>query len=113
VPPQPPARAYHRHLLFGLRHFPLHLRIFPRTRCAVPGTGEHGHGAVDSGVAGSGRPVCRVEAPARLNALLARVAGVIATQGPISVAQYMTLALHDPDSAYYAPRDPIGADFIP
>ena len=43
-----------------------------------------------------------------------RIAGLIAAQGPISVAQYMTLALHDPQSGYYATRDPFGAagDFI-
>jgi len=40
--------------------------------------------------------------------LKARIAGLIAAQGPISVAQFMTLALHDPDSGYYATRDPFG-----
>ena len=40
--------------------------------------------------------------------LKARIAGLIAAQGPISVAQYMTLALHDPQSGYYATRDPLG-----
>src|ERR1700743_2379106 len=46
--------------------------------------------------------------------LEARIAALIATQGPISVAQYMTLALHDPQSGYYATRQPFGAagDFI-
>ena len=39
---------------------------------------------------------------------------MIAAQGPISVAQYMTMALHDPEEGYYATRDPFGAggDFI-
>ncbi|MBV9549629.1 MAG: SAM-dependent methyltransferase [Alphaproteobacteria bacterium] len=43
-----------------------------------------------------------------------RIASLIAVQGPISVAQYMTLALHDPQSGYYATRDPLGkgGDFI-
>ena len=43
-----------------------------------------------------------------------RIAALIAAQGPISVAQYMTLALHDPESGYYATRDPFGraGDFI-
>jgi SAM-dependent MidA family methyltransferase len=40
--------------------------------------------------------------------LKARIAALIAAQGPISVAQYMTLALHDPQSGYYATRDPFG-----
>jgi NADH dehydrogenase [ubiquinone] 1 alpha subcomplex assembly factor 7 len=46
--------------------------------------------------------------------LKARIAGLIAAQGPIGVAQYMTLALHDPESGYYATRDPLGrsGDFI-
>lgn len=46
--------------------------------------------------------------------LKARITGLIAAQGPISVAQYMTLALHDPESGYYATRDPFGkgGDFI-
>ena len=43
-----------------------------------------------------------------------RIAGLIAAQGPISIAQFLTLALHDRAAGYYATRDPIGAagDFI-
>ena len=43
-----------------------------------------------------------------------RIASLIAAQGPISVAQYMTMALHDPQGGYYATRDPFGrgGDFI-
>ena len=44
-------------LLPGLWHLPLHLRILPRARRAVPGAGQHGHGAVDSRLAGGGRAV--------------------------------------------------------
>jgi SAM-dependent MidA family methyltransferase len=44
-----------------------------------------------------------------MNALGARIASLIAAQGPISVAQYMTMALHDRDYGYYATRNPIGA----
>jgi NADH dehydrogenase [ubiquinone] 1 alpha subcomplex assembly factor 7 len=49
-----------------------------------------------------------------MTALAERIAALIAAQGPISVAQYMTLALHDPEGGYYATRDPLGAqgDFI-
>jgi SAM-dependent MidA family methyltransferase len=49
-----------------------------------------------------------------MNALEARIAALIAAQGPISVAQYMTLALHDAEGGYYATRQPFGAagDFI-
>ena len=44
----------------------------------------------------------------------ARIAALIAAQGPISVAQYMTLALHDPEGGYYATHDPFGGkgDFV-
>src|SRR5258706_11952233 len=43
-----------------------------------------------------------------------RLAAGIAAGGPISVAQYMTACLHDPDFGYYATRPAIGAegDFI-
>ncbi|HXS05504.1 MAG TPA: SAM-dependent methyltransferase [Rhizomicrobium sp.] len=43
-----------------------------------------------------------------------RIAALIAAQGPISVAQYMALALHDSEGGYYATRDPLGraGDFI-
>lgn len=49
-----------------------------------------------------------------MTALETRIAALIAAQGPISVAQYMTLALHDPEAGYYATRDPLGrsGDFI-
>ena len=49
-----------------------------------------------------------------MNALAKRIAALIAAQGPISVAQYMTLALHDAEAGYYATRDPFGSkgDFI-
>ena len=48
------------------------------------------------------------------NALQERIAALIAAQGPISVAQYMTLALHDAAGGYYATRQPFGAagDFM-
>jgi NADH dehydrogenase [ubiquinone] 1 alpha subcomplex assembly factor 7 len=46
-----------------------------------------------------------------VNALGRRIAALIAAQGPISIAQYMTLALHDPQHGYYATRDPLGRDF--
>src|SRR5512143_868840 len=39
-----------------------------------------------------------------------RLTAQIAAGGPISVAQYMTACLHDPDSGYYATRPSIGAD---
>jgi len=43
-----------------------------------------------------------------------RLARQIAQTGPISVAQYMTAALHDPEDGYYATRPAIGeaGDFV-
>ncbi len=49
-----------------------------------------------------------------MNAPVARIARMIETHGPLSLAQFMTIALLDPDAGYYATRDPFGAagDFI-
>jgi NADH dehydrogenase [ubiquinone] 1 alpha subcomplex assembly factor 7 len=41
-----------------------------------------------------------------------RIAALIASQGPIALPEFMTLALLDPLAGYYATRQPIGADFI-
>jgi len=43
-----------------------------------------------------------------------RLAAQIAESGPISVAQYMTACLHDPQDGYYATRPALGAegDFV-
>lgn len=48
------------------------------------------------------------------NELSARIARRIRAEGPISVAAYMAMALHDPDHGYYRRRHPIGGqgDFI-
>ncbi len=49
-----------------------------------------------------------------MNDLGQRIARLIEAQGPLSVAQFTTMALHDPQGGYYATRDPFGArgDFI-
>ena len=49
-----------------------------------------------------------------MNALGERIARLIETQGPLSVAQFMTIALLDPVDGYYATRDPFGTkgDFV-
>jgi NADH dehydrogenase [ubiquinone] 1 alpha subcomplex assembly factor 7 len=41
--------------------------------------------------------------------LKARIAALIEAQGPMSVAQFMTISLLDPQHGYYATRDPLGA----
>jgi len=41
--------------------------------------------------------------------LKARIAALIEAQGPMSVAQFMTISLLDPKEGYYATRDPLGA----
>jgi len=49
-----------------------------------------------------------------MNALGQRIAALIAANGPMSIAEYMAIALHDPREGYYGTRDPLGAggDFI-
>ena len=42
--------------------------------------------------------------------LLDRLSAEIAADGPISVARYMTVCLHDPDDGYYATRPALGED---
>ncbi len=42
--------------------------------------------------------------------LLPRIAAEIAADGPVSVARYMDLCLHDPAGGYYAVRPALGAD---
>ena len=41
--------------------------------------------------------------------LKARIAALIEAQGPMSVAQFMTISLLDPKDGYYATQDPLGA----
>ena len=41
-----------------------------------------------------------------------RIAATIAAQGPISIVEFMAMALHDRRGGYYATRDPIGSDFV-
>ena len=43
--------------------------------------------------------------------LKSRIMALIEAQGPMSVAQFMSVALMDAQDGYYATRDPIGADF--
>ena len=49
-----------------------------------------------------------------MNALAQRIANTIAAQGPLSIAQFMTMAALDPQYGYYTTRDPLGAggDFV-
>ena len=49
-----------------------------------------------------------------MNALGERIVKLIETQGPLSVAQFMSIALLDPADGYYATRVPFGAggDFV-
>ncbi|MEQ1949996.1 class I SAM-dependent methyltransferase [Mesorhizobium sp. CN2-181] len=45
-----------------------------------------------------------------MTALKERIAGLIRTLGPISVAEYFSLCLSDPAHGYYMTRDPFGRD---
>jgi len=49
-----------------------------------------------------------------MNRLGERIAGLIRTAGPVSVADYMAICLFDPDHGYYTTREPFGAegDFV-
>lgn len=49
-----------------------------------------------------------------MNALAERIRTLIEASGPISVADYMTLCLSDPEAGYYTTRDPFGqgGDFV-
>ncbi|HEX4078783.1 MAG TPA: SAM-dependent methyltransferase [Rhizomicrobium sp.] len=44
-----------------------------------------------------------------MNALARKMARMIGTDGPLSIATFMTLALHDPQHGFYASRESIGA----
>jgi NADH dehydrogenase [ubiquinone] 1 alpha subcomplex assembly factor 7 len=62
----------------------------------------------DAGAAGAA--IVIVTAPS----LAATIAGRIRRAGPLSVAEFIAIALHDPAQGYYARRDPLGAtgDFV-
>jgi len=65
--------------------------------------------------AGGGRRIrlaCHM--PASPPGLAAKIARRIRRGGPLSIAAFMAMALHDPDSGYYARRDPLGSagDFV-
>lgn len=47
-----------------------------------------------------------------MNTLASRIAELIATEGPMSVAQYMALCQFDPKAGSYSARQTIGRDFI-
>lgn len=47
-----------------------------------------------------------------MNALKRKILALIEAQGPLTVAQYMAIALGDPEHGYYMRRDPFGRDFI-
>ncbi len=44
--------------------------------------------------------------------LRARLEALIAAEGPITAAQYMTMCLHDPQHGYYATRPGLSVDFV-
>src|SRR4029078_11449890 len=79
----------------------------------------HGHGALHSAGCRRRRSLCgrAITLPrprGDMNALARQIIRLILMQGPLSVAQYMAIALHDPAHGYYSARQHIGAigDFI-
>ncbi len=61
-----------------------------------------------------GPPPANADRAVTGNALATKIARRIRAEGPLSVAAYMALALHDPELGYYATRQPLGGagDFI-
>jgi len=47
-----------------------------------------------------------------VNALKRRIVALIEAQGPLTLAQYMAIALGDPEHGYYMGRNPLGRDFV-
>jgi len=47
-----------------------------------------------------------------VNALKRKIIAHIREQGPINIAQFMEMALGDPEHGYYMTRDPFGRDFV-
>ena len=47
-----------------------------------------------------------------MNDCAGHIRRVIAKAGPITVAEFMRIALADPHSGYYVRRNPISGDFI-
>ena len=47
-----------------------------------------------------------------MNALKRKILDLIEAQGPLTLAQYMAIALGDPEHGYYMRCDPLGRDFI-
>jgi NADH dehydrogenase [ubiquinone] 1 alpha subcomplex assembly factor 7 len=60
--------------------------------------------------------VCAQPAHARqretVNPLKEKILRLVRQTGPITLAQYMQMALLDPEHGYYVKRDPLGRDFI-
>jgi NADH dehydrogenase [ubiquinone] 1 alpha subcomplex assembly factor 7 len=58
--------------------------------------------------------VCAEQARQRetVNPLKEKILRLVRQTGPITLAQYMQMALLDPEHGYYVKRDPLGRDFI-
>jgi NADH dehydrogenase [ubiquinone] 1 alpha subcomplex assembly factor 7 len=69
-------------------------------------------GAAASGRGAGGAPASRVGVSA--SGLAEKIARRIRREGPLSLAAFMAVTLHDPEDGYYARRHPIGSagDFI-
>jgi len=59
-------------------------------------------------------PACRLVGAMSVPDLTERLVRHIRAHGPMTIAAYMAVALHDPDCGYYARRNPLGAcgDFV-
>src|SRR5262249_22530263 len=77
---------------------------------------QHGPAPEPAHVGGRGNLLlvfaARVPKSEIVNPLKEKILRLIAQHGPIGVAQYMHIALSDPEHGYYMRGDPLGKDFI-
>src|SRR5690606_19763309 len=93
-----------------------HLRgILPRARCATRLSGrrlvDDGHGAfiADGADRHMGDGAGKTTAAAMTSPLGEKIAAIIRTDGPLTIADYTSLCLLDPDHGYYTTRNPFGS----
>ena len=124
-----PARAGGGVVSDALRAVPFPRRVRARLRIENLWLVQHGSGVEPADVGGRGvlLLVCAASAGAgrarcagqdgqtrEVNALKEKLIGLILSKGPITLAEYMRIALGDPEHGFYVTRDPFGAagDFI-
>src|SRR5262245_36347387 len=99
-----------------LRLIPFHRRVLPRLGIDDLRLVQHGPAPEPAHVGGRGIVplVCDAETgqSGTVNALLRKIHALIQAQGPLTVSQYMAIALGDSEHGYYMHGNPFGRDFI-